>query len=178
MSNFWQEMLELCRKRTNYDTPHYGAVYDAFSVGTIPFLFRSESILILIGDIVQWMLMCNIRYSFLVSSDEIMFLKLDIKEKKIGDKVVLTEPWLNYSVPTKIADSFDTEKRTVTIRMGLLHLLWMTVQNEQDVWCLPDELGYSLNYATFTPQNEHWKPRRPCVPKPRRQTRNSRGKAS
>lgn len=64
------------------------------------------------GDVVQWMLMANLRYSFLVSSDEIMFLRIDIEEKKFRGKTVLVEPWLNYSKPLKITDVFNpNEKR-------------------------------------------------------------------
>jgi hypothetical protein len=117
------------------------------------------------------MLMSNIRYSFLVSSDEIMFLKVDIRDKKAGEEHVLAEPWLNYSEPIKITEVFDAERKTITVRMALLYLLWLVVQNGKDKWCLPDELGNSLNYAVFTKANEDWELRCPCIPdscKPRK----------
>ncbi|KAH6642993.1 hypothetical protein C7974DRAFT_303875, partial [Boeremia exigua] len=125
-----------------------------------------------LGDIVQWMLMNDHRYSFLVSTDEIMFLRMDIKAVKVNDrnnnlqpKTVLYEPWLHYSVPMKIADAFDYGKNTITTRMGIFHLLWLVIQDDRK-WRLPAETGNCLNYATFTGDEEDLIPRRTCVPGP------------
>lgn len=112
------------------------------------------------------MLMANLRYSFLVSSDEILFLRITTEEKKVGEKTVLIEPWLHYSEPMKINDTFDVEKRTVPVRMALLHLFGLVIQNGKENWSLPDELGNCLNYAIFTKEKEDWKLRCPYVPEP------------
>ena len=112
------------------------------------------------------MLMANLRYAFLVSSDEIVFLRVTTEERKVGEKTVLIEPWLHYSEPMKINDTFDAEKRTVPVRMALLHLFWLVIQNGREKWSLPDELGNCLNYAIFTREGEDWKLRRPYVPEP------------
>lgn len=117
------------------------------------------------GDVVQWMLMANLRYSFLVSSDEIMFLRIDIEEKKFRGKTVLVEPWLNYSKPLKITDVFNPNEKKITARMALLHMLWLVVQNGKAKWSVPEELGNCLNYAAFTKENEDWKLRVPSIPK-------------
>ncbi|UPX13315.1 uncharacterized protein EKO05_0003831 [Ascochyta rabiei] len=119
-----------------------------------------------LGDLVQWMLMANLRYSFLVSSDEIIFLRIDIKEKKVGGKTVLFEPWLNYSEPMRITDAFDAGNGTITVRMALLHILWLVAQNEREDWSTPDETGNCLNYAVFTEEGEDWELRRPKIPEP------------
>ncbi|XPS80067.1 hypothetical protein M3J09_012029 [Ascochyta lentis] len=117
-----------------------------------------------LGDVVQWMLMANLRYSFLVSSDEIMFMRIDIKKKMFKDKTVLFEPWLDYSKPMKITDAFNVKKGTITARMALLHILWLVAQKGRENWFLPDEMGNCLNYAVFTKANENWELRRPRVP--------------
>lgn len=98
--------------------------------------------------------MAELRYSFLVSSDKIMFLRLDVEEKKVGEKNVLVEPWLNYSEPMKITDVFNMEERTVSVRMALLHVYWLVIQNGKHKWAAPDEQGNCLNYATFTAEGE------------------------
>lgn len=105
--------------------------------------------------------MGNITYSFLVSSDEIMFLKLEIQEKRVLDERVLMEPWLHYSEPIKFSDDYNEEPCSVTVRMALLYLFWLIVQNDREEWCLPDEMGKSLNYFVFTKENEDWVQRRP-----------------
>ncbi|KAJ4988155.1 hypothetical protein SVAN01_06407 [Stagonosporopsis vannaccii] len=125
-----------------------------------------------LGDIVQWMLMNNHRYSFLVSSDEIMFLRMHINEVKFEDKksgldpkTVLYEPWLYYSKPMKITDTFNAKEGTITVRMGLFHLFFLAIHNDK-MWRLPDEMGNCLNYATFTGDEEDLKLRPPTVPVP------------
>lgn len=108
--------------------------------------------------------MNNHRYAFLVSSDEIMFLRMDINEVQYNDKTIFHEPHLHYTEPMKITDTFDAKEGTITARMGLFHLFWLAIQDDQ-LWLLPDEMGNCLNYATFTGQDEDLKPSRPTVPK-------------
>lgn len=114
--------------------------------------------------------MNNHRYAFVVSSDEIVFLRMDISEieyedkrRKRGLKTILHEPWLYCSRPMSITDSFDAKKRTITVRMGLFHLFWLAIQNDQ-MWRLPDEMGNCLNYATFTDDQEELKLPPPTLP--------------
>lgn len=107
--------------------------------------------------------MNNHRYSFLVSSDEVMYLRMDVKEVQYRDKTVFHEPRLHYSKPLKIADIFDAKEGRITVRMGLFHLFWLAIQNDR-LWQLPDEMGNCLNYATFTGEEEDLEPPRPTLP--------------
>lgn len=114
--------------------------------------------------------MNNHCYSFLVSSDEIMFLRMHIKEVSFEDRrrglkpeTILYEPWLHCSEPMKITDTFDAKEGTITVRMGLFHLFFLAIQND-NMWRLPDEMGNCLNYATFTGDEEELKLRPPTVP--------------
>lgn len=113
------------------------------------------------------MLMNNHRYSFLLSSDEIMFLRMDINERKHEANQTSTtlfhEPWLQYSTPMKITEVFDAEARSITTRMGLFYLLWLVMQNDGS-WRLPDEMGNCLNYAAWTQHEKDLEPKRPVVP--------------
>ncbi|KAF1924782.1 uncharacterized protein M421DRAFT_270754 [Didymella exigua CBS 183.55] len=118
-----------------------------------------------LGDLVQWMLMNNHRYAFLVSSDEIMYLRMDVEEIKEKDKIVFRQPRLHYSEPMKITDAFDAEKETISVRMGLLYLFWSIIQDGEN-WKLPEEMGNCLNYAAFTQGEEDLKVKAPCVPEP------------
>ncbi|KAJ8106143.1 hypothetical protein OPT61_g9736 [Boeremia exigua] len=134
-----------------------------------------------LGDISQWMLMNNHRYSFLASSDEIMFLRMDVKTIKVKDrerslvpKAVLCEPWLHYSEPMKISDAFDAKEKKITTRMGIFHLFWLALQSDY-TWRLPDEIGNCLEYAMFTGDQENLKQRPPQIPEssPRKKARKS-----
>jgi hypothetical protein len=111
------------------------------------------------------MLMNNHRYSFLVSSDEIMYLRMDVEEIKERGKTVFQQPRLHYSEPMKLTDAFDAENKTITVRMGLFHLFWLVIQND-DSWKLPEELGNCLNYAAFTEGEEDLQSRKPRVLEP------------
>ena len=121
--------------------------------------------LISIGDIAQWMLVHGTRYAFIFSSDEIMFLRYDIEEKTCQGKTVIKEPWLNYTKPMKITAALDPEEKTVTVRMGLMYLFWLAVQNERKTWCLPDDIGNAANYAVYGKLGEDLQVRRPGIPK-------------
>lgn len=92
-----------------------------------------------------------------------MFLRMEVEEVKVKDETVLFEPQLHYSEPMKITDAFDAEKRTITARMGIFHLFWLVMQDDQK-WRLPEEMGNCLNYATFTQEKEELKPGHPSVP--------------
>ncbi len=114
--------------------------------------------------------MSNHRYSFLVSSDEIMFLRMEVREVKNTENIlnattVLCEPWLQCSKPMKIADSFSLESRTISTRMGLFHLCWLALQTDR-MWRLPDEMGNCIEYAMFTGDEEDLKMQTPHVPEP------------
>src|SRR5690349_18391739 len=77
-----------------------------------------------LGDIAQWMLMNNNRYAFLVSSDEMTFLHMEVRKITFRERTLFYEPWLHYSPPMKIADEFDMERGSVTVRMALLYLFF------------------------------------------------------
>ncbi|KAF3032051.1 hypothetical protein E8E12_001089 [Didymella heteroderae] len=115
------------------------------------------------GDLVQWMLMNNHRYSFLVSSDEIMYLRMDINQVVEKGKILFCEHRLHYSHPMKITDAVDTEKGTITVRMGLLYLFWLIIRDDKGCK-LPEEMGNCLNYAVFMDDGEDLRTRKPYVP--------------
>ncbi|KAJ4375463.1 hypothetical protein N0V86_006994 [Didymella sp. IMI 355093] len=116
-----------------------------------------------LGDLVQWMLMNNHRYSFLVSSDEIMYLRLDVEQVKEKGRTVFYEPRLHYSQPAKITGAFDPEAGTITVRMGLLYLFYLVIRDREGS-VLPEEMGYCLNYAAWTQEERDLEIRAPCVP--------------
>ncbi|CAO2657904.1 Nn.00g071640.m01.CDS01 [Neocucurbitaria sp. VM-36] len=120
-----------------------------------------------LGDIAQWMMMDNIRYAFLTSSDEIIFLKFDIVERvkyvntaprnatpDIDQVDVLKEPWLSYSDPIKFTDILDEAKGTVPVRLALLYLLHTSITSD---WHLPDDMGSSRKYAAKTKAGEKYR---------------------
>jgi hypothetical protein len=109
------------------------------------------------------MLMNNHRYSFLVSSDEIMYLRMDVEQVKEKGRTVFYEPRLHYSQPAKITDAFDPETGTITVRMGLLYLFCLVIQNRKGS-VLPEEMGRCLNYAAWTQGEKDLEIRAPCVP--------------
>lgn len=111
------------------------------------------------------MLMNNHRYSFLISSDEIMYLHMDVEEIKEKGKTIFWQPRLHYSEPMNITDTFDAEKETITVHMGLSYLFWLVIQDDEN-WKLPEEMGNCLNYAAFTENEEDLKIRQPQVPEP------------
>lgn len=71
--------------------------------------------------------MNNHRYAFLVSSNEIMYLRMDVKHVTEKGKALFCEPRLHYSHPMKLTDSLDAAKGTVTVRLGLLYLFWLVI---------------------------------------------------
>ena len=117
------------------------------------------------------MLMERIRYAFLTSSDEVVFLKLDIHERAetvdvakrgVSSNVVqvttFKEPWLCYSTPIAYTAELDEEQGTVPLRLALLYLLQTSTLSE---WQLPQDVGPALNYAGRTRAGEKWRPAPP-----------------
>jgi hypothetical protein len=119
------------------------------------------------GDIAQWMLMNNNRYAFLVSSDEITFLHMEVRPISHQNKTLFYEPWLHYSPPMKITDTFDLEKEEVTVRMALLYLFCEVMGRQHGEWALDDEMGNCLGYADFGRVGEDLHVRLPVVPRGR-----------
>lgn len=123
------------------------------------------------------MLMNNNRLAFLTSSDEIMFLRMEVKEIKHRatkhgqaeeSKALFHEPWLEYTKPMKISTALGEGTESITTRMGLFYLFTLATDNNEDVWLLPDEMGKCLNYAKFTEDGEDLKLPLPILPRPRR----------
>lgn len=109
--------------------------------------------------------MSSHRFAFLVSSDEIMFLRMDVEEIKEKGRTVFFQPRLRYSEPMSITDAFDAEKKTITVRMALTYLFWLVIHDGEN-WRLPEEMGNCLNYAAFTDGQEDLKSRAPYIPEP------------
>ncbi|CAN9350892.1 unnamed protein product [Alternaria alternata] len=121
-----------------------------------------------LGDIAWCMLKISTSYGFLVSSDEVMFLRLDvntcIEEVDINilqpelsplfDWVdVLQEPHLFYSDPIKFTDAFDSVEGKITVKMGLLHMIHEIVVKD---WELQDNKGRCAGYFKRTEAGEKW----------------------
>ncbi|KAL6170427.1 hypothetical protein ACJQWK_03406 [Exserohilum turcicum] len=109
-----------------------------------------------LGDITRWMLACDTKYGFIISSDEIIFLRFDIVKRSIKVNVarkgdpprfewvdVMAEPNLFYSPPIKHTDVLDEEKGTVSVKLALLHLIHTTVASE---FKMPAEKGNCAKY--------------------------------
>ena len=115
-----------------------------------------------IGDIAQFMLLSSTRYAFLISANEIIFLKFDMTEKveynthDNRDPVDLfIEPWLSYSAPITFTDLLDEKKNTVSAKLALLYLLHCSTQ---EGWQMSPETGTRLNYAAKMQAGERWVP--------------------
>jgi len=109
--------------------------------------------------------MNNHRYSFLISSDEIMYLRMDVEHVVFKGKVVFCEPKLYYSHPMKLTDQFDAADGTITVRLGLLYFFWLVVWVEKS-WQLPEEIGNCLNYVVFMDDGKDLQLRKLCLPEP------------
>lgn len=95
-------------------------------------------------DLVQWMLINDHRYSFIVSSDEIMYLRMDVGCIVEDGRFLFCEPRLHYSLPINITDSFDAKERTITVRMGSLVLFWLVILDDNGCK-LPEDTGKCIN---------------------------------
>jgi hypothetical protein len=108
------------------------------------------------------MLLSSTRHAFIVSADEIMFLKFEMRHKceydtPHGNPIdTICEPWLSYSSPIKFEQLLDTERGTISANLGLLHSLYNLTQV---AWELPEDMGSSLNYAARTNPGENWMPK-------------------
>ncbi|KAF2820669.1 hypothetical protein CC86DRAFT_360526 [Ophiobolus disseminans] len=114
-----------------------------------------------LGDIARFMLMSSTRYAFLLSSDEIIFLKTEIMSKceypRGRDPVDLfVEPWLFYSAPIKFTDILDEDKGTIPVKLALLYLLQLS---KQGGWQMHEEIGDSLKYFETRKAGERYIPK-------------------
>ncbi|XP_014558296.1 hypothetical protein COCVIDRAFT_94942 [Bipolaris victoriae FI3] len=113
-----------------------------------------------LGDIARWMLECNTEYGFLVSSDEIIFLRFAIVYKgkkmnvaepgepeRLAFVYTMVEPSINYSDPVKHSEMLDDTNSTVTVRMALLYLLHTTVMKR---FQMPEQKGNAAQYFPTT----------------------------
>lgn len=124
--------------------------------------------------------MAKIRYGFLVSSDEIIFLRCEPIQKMEtvnvaprGQKPELkqihtfVEPWIDYSDPIKFTDVLDLDRGTVPVKLAMLYFLYLSTCTE---WKMPNKLGSSLKYFARTNAGEKWRPAPlapfPVVPEP------------
>lgn len=115
------------------------------------------------GEIAQYMLQSSTRHAFLVSADEIMFLKFELVEKVEyethdgRDPVELfVEPWLSYSAPIKFSDVLDAKVNKVPVKLAMMYMLHCGMQKD---WEMQPEIGNSLKYAAKTKAGEMWLPR-------------------
>lgn len=101
----------------------------------------------------QWMVMGNIRYAFLTSSDEVIFLKFDVTERvkyvnmadpggqpEFDPVDLYKEPWIGFSRPIKFTDVLDEAKGTVPVRLAMVYLLQTSLTS---TWRIVDDLGSS-----------------------------------
>jgi hypothetical protein len=108
------------------------------------------------------MLMSSNKFGFVVSGDEIMFLKLDVVEKVEHDTPdgrdpvsLFFQPWMAYSDPIKLADIFDEDEGTISVRIAMLYLISYSTSDD---WQLPAEIGGALNYDIKTKAGERYVP--------------------
>jgi hypothetical protein len=116
-----------------------------------------------IGEIAQYMLMSSTKYAFLVSADEIMCLKFELREKVNYEKDtrkdpvdLFVEPWMHYSVPIKWADLLHEAKRTVSVKLALLYLLHCSMQEDHE---LEPEIVDAAKYSTKTEAGARYMPK-------------------
>jgi hypothetical protein len=107
------------------------------------------------------MLLSSTRYAFIVSADEIMFLKFDLVDQveiaPDGRVVKLwTEPWIYHSKPLKLTDGLDPDKGTVSVKMAMLYLLHCSMQVG---FQLQEDIGRSLKYSAKTKAGERYVPK-------------------
>jgi hypothetical protein len=111
------------------------------------------------GDVAQWMLLKSLRFGYIVSGDEIMFLAFVIEEKHLHGQVLYSQPWLNFSKPIKHTGTFDEAKGTISVRQGLLYLFANAMDMiESNTAVIDEDIWDSLNYAKVTAPGKHWQP--------------------
>jgi hypothetical protein len=107
------------------------------------------------------MLQSHVRYGFVLSADEIMFLKLEIVERteyrtRNGEPVDLwCEPWLLYSDPIKFADA-QVGTHGITAKQGLLYLTYQSMKKD---WELSESLVEKLNCIVKEDEGVRWIPK-------------------
>jgi hypothetical protein len=112
------------------------------------------------------MLKTSTSYGFVVSSDEVMFLRFEVNTciehvdvnilrpelfPLFGWVDVLEEPHLWYSDPIKFTDVFDPAEGRITARLGLLHLVHEVTVKE---WKMQDDKGRCAMYFRKTGAGE------------------------
>ncbi|KAF2127884.1 hypothetical protein P153DRAFT_386860 [Dothidotthia symphoricarpi CBS 119687] len=117
-----------------------------------------------VGDIASHMLMGGMRFAFLTTCDEVIFLRMDIEarlRKRSKGKLDYrwSHPVLLYSDPIKHTDVLNEAEKTVPVRLALLALMYGSMDDE-DGWRLPDEtvLGKSTEYFARTVVGARWLP--------------------
>jgi hypothetical protein len=106
------------------------------------------------------MLLSSTRYAFLVSADEIIFLRFDLIEKvdySAGDNEpvdLFVEPWLSYSQPIKFSATLD-EDGGLPLNVALLYLYACAMEKDFE---LEGETGNSLKYFATTKVGQNYVP--------------------
>jgi hypothetical protein len=117
------------------------------------------------------MLKGNTSYGFLVSSDEVMFLRIEIEtsvsevniavpgeEPEYADIDLFTQPRLCYSDPIKHTDILDPEKGTLPVKLALLHVVHLVMVGLGEYWKMPmEEKIKCANVFEKTNARERWK---------------------
>jgi hypothetical protein len=113
------------------------------------------------------MLESHTNYGFVTSTDEIVFLRLDIETRTqcvnvappedlpyLADVDVAIEPRLHFSDPIKYAYMLDEAEGTISVRMAMLFLVHTVLTKD---WLLPEDKGSSFNYFGKTDAGERYK---------------------
>lgn len=107
------------------------------------------------------MLQSHVKYGFVVSADEIMFLKLELVERteyhtRDGEPVDLwCEPWLLYSDPIKFT-GVQAGTQSITAKQGLLYLIYQSMKKD---WELSDKLVDTMNCIAEEDEGVRWIPK-------------------
>lgn len=108
------------------------------------------------------MLISHLRYAFIVSVDEIMFLRFEIIEKveypSDRNKLpidLFSEPWLHYSAPCKLADVLEDDNGLAPAKVALLYML---LRVSEDNWFIAENVGNSAKYRGKTKVGQKWVP--------------------
>ncbi|KAF2033189.1 hypothetical protein EK21DRAFT_59214 [Setomelanomma holmii] len=126
-----------------------------------------------LGDIASYMLLSSTRYGFIVSANEIIFLRFECREKveydvpdpEEDDPIDLfVEPWLSYSQPISFGEVLnETEgQEKVPVKLALLYVLYL---GTQEGWDLYGEYGECRSYGEYTKAGERYVPPKPSCMK-------------
>jgi hypothetical protein len=113
------------------------------------------------------MLKAGTHFGFLISSDEIIFLRFEITErvvevniaprgdpKEFADMDAVKEPRIMFSNPINYTDVLDTDKGTIPVKLALLHMVHSAMTGE---WEMPSDKGKSEAYFATTNAGEKYK---------------------